>query len=185
MDVRLDAEGPEAADLLRSLHGWLRDDQSLRGRLGLRERPPDPGALGPVVDAVVVALGPGGAATALATGVIAWLRGRRGEVRMKVTLEDGRSLELTARRVAGLDAAALRQQTADLAALLNGEGAPNRTGTGARGWNRAAGTATGLWNRAAGTGTRRRTRAFGAGARRRTRAARAGTRGRGAAGRHE
>ncbi|MYU66803.1 MULTISPECIES: effector-associated constant component EACC1 [unclassified Streptomyces] len=122
MDVRLDAEGPEAADLLRSLHGWLRDDQSLRGRLGLRERPPDPGALGPVLDAVVVALGPGGAATALATGVIAWLRGRRGEVRMKVTLEDGRSLELTARRVAGLDATALRQQTADLAALLNGEG---------------------------------------------------------------
>ncbi|TXJ70719.1 hypothetical protein E2C11_34400 [Streptomyces lavendulae] len=49
---------------------------------------------------------------------------------MKVTLEDGRSLELTARRVAGLDATALRQQTADLADLLNGEGGtePNRDG---------------------------------------------------------
>ncbi|MGV9426092.1 effector-associated constant component EACC1 [Streptomyces sp. NPDC003656] len=122
MDVRLDAEGLEAADQLRSLHEWLSDDQSLRGRLGLRERPPDPGTLGPVLEAVVVALGPGGAATALATGVIAWLRSRRGEVRMKVTLEDGRSLELTAKRVAALDAAALRQQAADLAALLNGDG---------------------------------------------------------------
>ncbi|MFD8807227.1 hypothetical protein [Streptomyces sp. NPDC059597] len=122
MDVRLDAEGPEAADLLRSLREWLSDDPSLRGRLGLRERPPDPGTLGPVLEAVVVALGPGGAATALATGVIAWLRSRRGEVRMKVTLENGRSLELTAKRVAALDAAALRQQAADLAALLSGDG---------------------------------------------------------------
>ncbi|MFD8838494.1 effector-associated constant component EACC1 [Streptomyces griseofuscus] len=124
MDVRVDAEGPDAADRLRSLYGWLSDDQLLRGRLGLRERPPEPGTLGPVLEAVLVALGPGGAATALATGVIAWLRNRRGDVRLKVTLEDGRSLELTGKRVAGLDAAALRRQAADLAALL-GQGDEN------------------------------------------------------------
>ena len=60
-----------------------------------------------------------GAATAFATGVVAWLRSRRGEVHITVTLPDRRSLELTAKRVAGLDAAALRRQVADLVGLVS------------------------------------------------------------------
>ncbi len=113
------AEGPDAADQLRSLHEWLTDVQELRGAVSMREGPPKPGTLGPVLDALAVALGPAGAATAFATAVIAWLRTRRGEVRIKVTLTDGRSVELTATKVAHLDAAALEQQVVLVADMLS------------------------------------------------------------------
>ncbi|MBK3575628.1 hypothetical protein JHN63_17760 [Streptomyces sp. MBT65] len=75
-----------------------------------------------MLEALTVALGPGAAATALATTVIAWLRTRRSEIRIKVSLPDRRSLEVSARNVADLDAAALRQQVADVAALLGAQG---------------------------------------------------------------
>jgi hypothetical protein len=113
------AEGPAVADQLRSLHAWLADVQELRGTVELAESPPPSGALGPVLDALAVALGPAGAVTAFATATIAWLRTRPGEVRIKVTHADGRSLELTATNVANLDAAALRQQVDQVTALLD------------------------------------------------------------------
>jgi hypothetical protein len=122
------AEGQDAADQLRSLQEWLGDVEQLRGRIDLAVRPPEPGTLGPVLDALAVALGPAGAATAFATTVIAWLRTRTGEVRIKVTLPDRGSVELTATNVANLDAAALEQQVAHLAAMLEqgGEGPAER-----------------------------------------------------------
>ncbi|MGW1055340.1 effector-associated constant component EACC1 [Streptomyces sp. NPDC001155] len=106
------------ADELRSLHAWLTDVDELRGRVGCKESPPEKGTLGPLLEALTVALGPGAAATALATTVIAWLRTRRSEIHIKVTLPDRRLLELSARNVADLDAAALRQQVAEVAVLL-------------------------------------------------------------------
>jgi len=120
VDVEVRAEGQDAADQLRSLRGWLADVDQLRGRVSARESPPPPGALGPVLDALGVALGPAGAATAFASAVIAWLRSRRGEVRVKVTLGDGRSVELAAKNVSGLDAAALDRHVIQIAALLEG-----------------------------------------------------------------
>lgn len=127
MDAAVTVAGPDAFDQLRSLQEWLGDVDELRGRVGSRESAPERGTLGPVLDALAVALGPGGAATALATAVIAWLRSRRGEVRVKVTLPDDRSVELTARRIAGLDADALRQQVDQVAAMLDdGSDEPRR-----------------------------------------------------------
>jgi hypothetical protein len=119
MDVAVIAEGPDGGEQLRSLRDWLVDSQELRGRVDGVERPPETGTLGPVLDALSVALGPAGAATAFATGLIAWLRTRRGEVHIKVTLPDGSSLELTAKRVSGLDAGALQQQVTNVADLLS------------------------------------------------------------------
>ncbi|MFJ6706519.1 MULTISPECIES: hypothetical protein [unclassified Streptomyces] len=119
--MTLNIDGPQAADQLRSLHTWLTDVDELRGRVGCKERPPEQGTLGPLLEALTVALAPGAAATALATTIIAWLRTRRAEIRIKVTLPDRRSLELSARNVAGLDAAALRQQVADAAVLLGAQ----------------------------------------------------------------
>jgi hypothetical protein len=119
VNAAVTAEGPDAADQLRSLHEWLADVQELRGTLSLSESPPPPGALGPVLDALSVALGPAGAATAFATTVIAWLRTRPGDVRIKVTLADGRSVELTAKNVSKLDAAALEQQVMHVATMLS------------------------------------------------------------------
>ena len=119
--MTLNTDGPKAADQLRSLHAWLADVDELRGRVGCKESPPEKGTLGPLLEALTVALGPGAAATALATTVIAWLRTRRGEIHIKVTLPDHRSVELSARNVADLDAAALRQQVADVAVLLGAQ----------------------------------------------------------------
>lgn len=118
MDAAVTAKGPDAADQLRSLHDWLADVEELRGRVSRRESPPVPGTLGPVLDALAVALGPGGAATAFAAAAISWLRNRRGEIRIKVTLPDNRTVELTAKRVSGLNAAALERQVAEVATLL-------------------------------------------------------------------
>ncbi|MER6385440.1 hypothetical protein [Streptomyces sp. NPDC001250] len=116
--MTLNTDGPKVADELRSLHAWLTDVDELRGRVGCKESPPEKGTLGPLLEALTVALGPGAAATALATTVIAWLRTRRSEIHIKVTLPDRRLLELSARNVADLDAAALRQQVAEVAVLL-------------------------------------------------------------------
>ncbi|MEV5573909.1 hypothetical protein AB0L06_28045 [Spirillospora sp. NPDC052269] len=118
MDVSVVVGRADTGDQLRSLREWLTGDQMLRGRVDGRESPPEPGTMGPTLDALVVAVAPGGAATAFATGVIAWLCRRRGEVEIKVTVPDGRSLELTAKRVADLDPVALRQLVADLAGLV-------------------------------------------------------------------
>ncbi|MCX4774986.1 hypothetical protein OG322_40620 [Streptomyces sp. NBC_01260] len=119
MDVTVIAEGPDGGEKLRSLRGWLVDSQELRGRVDSVERPPKTGTLGPVLDALSVALGPAGAASAFATGLIAWLRTRRGDVQIKVTLPDRSSLELTAKRVSGLDADALQQQVTEVTDLLS------------------------------------------------------------------
>ncbi|WP_457511575.1 effector-associated constant component EACC1 [Streptomyces sp. TE33382] len=116
------AESPDSAEELRSLQEWLASVEELRGRVTADEAPPPAGKLGPVLETLVVALGPGGAVTAFSVAVLAWLRTRRGDVRIKLTLP-GRSLEVTARRVSGLDAETLRQQVADMADTLAREGA--------------------------------------------------------------
>ncbi|MER5935131.1 hypothetical protein [Streptomyces sp. NPDC002054] len=123
MDVRVLAEGQDAADQLRSLQEWLVGVEELRGRVTAEEAPPPAGKLGPVLETLVVALGPGGAVTAFSVAVLAWLRTRRGDVRIRLTLPGRRSLELTARRVSGLDAETLRRQVADMADALAMEGA--------------------------------------------------------------
>ncbi|GFH67483.1 MULTISPECIES: effector-associated constant component EACC1 [Streptomyces] len=119
MDVVVVVEGADAGEELRQLQEWLSDAAELRGRVSAEERPPRAGTLGPLLDALGVALGSGGAATAFVTGLIAWLRTRNGDVRIKVTLPDRSSLELDAKRVANLDTAALQQQVAEVAELLS------------------------------------------------------------------
>ncbi|PJM98510.1 hypothetical protein CG740_35275 [Streptomyces sp. CB01201] len=96
----------------------MADSQELRGRVDAVERPPETGTLGPVLDALSVALGPAGAVSAFATGLIAWLRSRRGDVHIKVTLPDGSSLDLAAKRISGLDTPALQRQVEQIADLL-------------------------------------------------------------------
>ncbi|MFE0581048.1 hypothetical protein [Streptomyces sp. NPDC058874] len=128
MHVAVIAEGPDGGAQLRSLRDWLADSQDLRGRVEAVERPPETGTLGPVLDSLSVALGPAGAVSAFATGLIAWLRTRRGDVHIKVTLPDGSSLELAAKRVSGLDTPALQRQVAQIADLFNGQRAAGTDG---------------------------------------------------------
>lgn len=68
------------------LFDWLTSEPDLRSRVALEKRPPAPGELGSVIDALTIAAGSGGALTVLAGALGAWLsrvrnRGVRIEVR--------------------------------------------------------------------------------------------------------
>ncbi|MGH3707830.1 MAG: effector-associated constant component EACC1 [Pseudonocardiaceae bacterium] len=100
-------------DVLRSLLEWLRHEDTLRGRVHTAPTPVPPGEMGGVLDVLVVALGSGGAGAALATSVSTWLsQPRRTDVKLTMTAEDGRHLELNAHRVQ--DPAALLREVQQL-----------------------------------------------------------------------
>ena len=100
---------------LESLQEWMAEVSELRGLITAVEQPPPPGALGPLVEALMVALGPGGAATAFAAALISWIRHRSGVVTIRIDLPDGGRLELDAHRIRGLGATELQ---AEIDALL-------------------------------------------------------------------
>ncbi len=90
----------EDGDALRSLLDWLRHEDSLRGRVRTAQTSVRPGEMGGVLDVLEVALGSGGAGAVLVTSVSAWLsQPRRADVTLTVTAQDGRHIELDARRV--------------------------------------------------------------------------------------
>jgi hypothetical protein len=127
MDVSVTMTGPDAADELRSLYAWLTGEDELRGHARLVGASPPPGALGTTADALVVALGPGGVSAAVATALVAWLRQRTGDVVIKARGR-GTEVELSAKRVRGLDSAQLGELAQHLARELGeadagGEGA--------------------------------------------------------------
>ncbi|MEU6507828.1 MULTISPECIES: hypothetical protein [unclassified Streptomyces] len=121
MDERLVVEvvGDRSADELRSLRDWLVAEEELRGRVRLELPPPEPGALGSVVAALTVVLGPGGVATAAASVLISWLRRRTGNVSVKLVQPDGTSTEFSATNVRGLDAMEVQRITAELSRSLD------------------------------------------------------------------
>jgi hypothetical protein len=108
VDVRVSAEGENPADELESLRDWLADTGELKGRVAGVESPPPAGALGPVLDGVLIAMGPGGAAAAFATALVSWLRHRGGAVKIRVELSDGTAVRVDATDVRRFDVAELR-----------------------------------------------------------------------------
>src|SRR5215813_8465127 len=78
VEVTITALGEGPAEL-RSLREWLVREEELRGRVTLIEPAPRPGTLGSVVESLLVMLGPGGTATALASVLITWIRHRSHE----------------------------------------------------------------------------------------------------------
>ncbi|WP_182605356.1 effector-associated constant component EACC1 [Streptomyces alkaliphilus] len=112
-----------AEDATRALRSWLADEPGLRGRVSPRESPPPPGALGPVLDGLAIALGSGGVAGSLVTAVVAWLRSRRGDVTVRLERADGASLEFTATRVQGLAEPEVRELIATTVRALEPGGA--------------------------------------------------------------
>jgi Effector Associated Constant Component 1 len=103
MDLTVVISGPGAADEVRSLRGWLADDEELRGVARLDSAGAQPGTLGPAVETLAIALGPGGVSAALATSLVAWLRHRTSDVTISAPDSDGREVRLSATRVRGLD----------------------------------------------------------------------------------
>jgi hypothetical protein len=93
----------------------MTEEPELRGIVSLREKDVPEGALGSVPDALQIIVGAGGAVAGV---LIAWLGSRRGEVSVKLTEENGKSLEVTAKGVKGLDQDKIRSLTRHVAEVL-------------------------------------------------------------------
>jgi len=104
MIVTITVQAEQAVDELRSLDQELTDADELRGHVRPVAALHRPGELGVLDSALVVALGQGGAVTALATVLVAWLRRRVGNVSVKVTRPDKTVLEVNAENLRGLTA---------------------------------------------------------------------------------
>jgi Effector Associated Constant Component 1 len=118
-----------ATDELYSLRAWLLEEEDLRGRIGLVESPPASGKLGALPEALTMALGPGGAATA-ASALIAWLRYRTSDVRLKLTRPDGSTLEVESRRVHGISTADVSAHVDQLCRMLAAPATPRGESVG-------------------------------------------------------
>ncbi|MGA5824141.1 effector-associated constant component EACC1 [Kitasatospora sp. NPDC094028] len=102
MEVTILCTGEVGTDGAASLRQWMLTERELAGRVRLVHAPPEPGTLGTVATMLEV-LGPGGVATAVASALIAWLRRRVGDVKVKATRSDGASITLTSTNVRNLD----------------------------------------------------------------------------------
>ncbi|MEU8137353.1 effector-associated constant component EACC1 [Streptodolium elevatio] len=123
MESRLMVEGSEGPESVADLRDWLGDEDLLHGRVRVPVYAPRPGDMGAWSDTLLVAVGTGGAVTALARSLAVYLRQpRRRTVRVKVVAPDGSRTELTvqhARNVAEVEQllrTALHSDAADGAA---------------------------------------------------------------------
>lgn len=94
-------DSPDAFAELESLHGWLGNLPDLRGSLTLGKPDRDPQEMGWLTDVLGVAVGNGGAATALAGSLATWLVSRRSHIKIRVTGPDGRSTEVDVKQAKG------------------------------------------------------------------------------------
>ncbi|MFJ1562297.1 effector-associated constant component EACC1 [Streptomyces mirabilis] len=101
--VRIAVLSSEGETVLRSLLDWLHHEDELRGRVVLERAAPRSGEMGGLVDALVVALGSGGAGAVLARSLSTWLWQRRSDLKITIT-SDGRTIELDAQRVPDVQA---------------------------------------------------------------------------------
>jgi hypothetical protein len=117
MDVELTVRGHRYFEELKNLQDWLLDDPDLASCPVTRPADsPRPGEMGALSDALVVALGSGGAGTALASSLVVWLRTRVGDITVRVRTPAGEA-ELTTRNVKDAEAV-----IASVASLLSGRG---------------------------------------------------------------
>ena len=101
VEARVSIVGGDQADL-ESLDLWLRQEGELAGRVTFAGAKPRPGELGALGEALIVAVGSGGAVSALASSLKAWMAlPRRSDVRIRVEGPGGRVVEIDAHRVGG------------------------------------------------------------------------------------
>ncbi|MFE9580567.1 hypothetical protein ACFYO1_29600 [Nocardia sp. NPDC006044] len=114
MDVTLefcDSTASGVSDDVRSLRQWLLSEPDLHGRVTLVAAAPDEGTLGSTVETLMVALGPGGVATAVASVLISWIRRRVTDINVKITRPDGSTCEVSASNVHDKHAESVRELT--------------------------------------------------------------------------
>ncbi|MGC4952706.1 effector-associated constant component EACC1 [Actinomadura citrea] len=85
---------------LESLVDWLQGESEFRGKVTVSSKVPEDGHLGSVPQALVVALGSGGAVSVLVTTLKGWLSlPRRSSVKIKVIGKDGTEIEIDAKNI--------------------------------------------------------------------------------------
>ncbi|MFL6122794.1 effector-associated constant component EACC1 [Actinophytocola sp.] len=89
-------------DDLLSLHAWLTAEDALRGSVLVERARPRDHQTGTITDVLVIALGAGGAVTALARSVAVWLRHHAG-VTIEVRDSHGPMVELAANGAADVE----------------------------------------------------------------------------------
>ncbi|MGK4579064.1 effector-associated constant component EACC1 [Kitasatospora sp. HPMI-4] len=99
---------------ISDLAAWLEAEDILRGCVRRESGPVPRGALGGELSQLAVSLGSGGAATAMASVIVAWLRRRKSTLTLRVSRPDGSMVELRAEQVRTLDAAGIREQVGQL-----------------------------------------------------------------------
>ena len=123
MEVRLTVTGDDATPALRSLEAWLAGHDEVRGRVRPVVMAPESGTMGSVAETLMVTVGQGGVATAVASGLISWIRRQSGKVSVNLTRPDGAEVTVTADHVRGLTTEETGALVARLAATLDGTGA--------------------------------------------------------------
>lgn len=113
-EVALVVDGENAAELA----AWLEAEDALIGCVRRDPGPVPEGALGAGLEQLVMSVGSGGVATAMASVLIAWLRRRSGPVTVRVTRPDGITIEVQAEQVQKMKPEELRAQVNELAAAI-------------------------------------------------------------------
>ncbi len=89
MDADVVVSGGKNGEELTDLWEWIRGERVLAGSVRLLRRPSREDELGSAFDTLAVAVGSGGAITALAGSLTAWLKTRRADVAVSITTEAG------------------------------------------------------------------------------------------------
>jgi Effector Associated Constant Component 1 len=123
MDVYLSIDSMTSENLVRDLRTWLVEEGGQWGRIRVAEREPTPGTLGPIADAVQLAVGSTGAVSSLASVIVAWLQYRKPDVTMKLSTRrhQSSSMHLQARHAQTDHEAARDELAAWLAEVIQAE----------------------------------------------------------------
>ncbi|MEL5960036.1 hypothetical protein AADR41_35665 [Streptomyces sp. CLV115] len=101
----------EAQPHVIALRDWLVSEDDLRGRVRLHRQFPLPGHMGSAMELLTVALGSGGILAVLIQSVCTWVTSRGTDVKITISAEDGRRIEVDVQRAA--DPQALLREVAE------------------------------------------------------------------------
>ncbi|WP_053164556.1 effector-associated constant component EACC1 [Streptomyces noursei] len=96
---------------LIALRDWLVSEDALRGRVRPQRQSPLPGHMGSAMELLTVSLGSGGILAVLIQSVCTWLTSRGTNVKITISAEDGRRIEVDVQRAA--DPQALLREVAE------------------------------------------------------------------------
>jgi hypothetical protein len=118
-DTQLWLTGSDTPSDTRELETFLTSNPELRRWVTAQVAAPKPGSMGSVTDVLVVALGQGGTATALASVLISWIRRQRSKISVHTRCSCGKEITVSAEHIQRLTAEELHGQVADLADRLH------------------------------------------------------------------